>query len=197
MKGIFLLEYNYKKRNRYSTTWFRFLKYLLRYPYYLLQLSINLLQVKICEKKLSILEKKLINYKAIKIVFVMHHPSKCPSRPLIDRMIKDSRFDVSIVLCDLSHKDYFNDDNFCCPVYFLKCSRRGVTNEGKQLELNQIADVCVLDNIYDSRGFFLVTNLVRNNVLPVLVNYTYFRCYYETNFIIKHWRSNCYWKIFF
>ena len=112
MKGIFFLEYNYKKRNRYSTTWFRFLKYLLRYPYYLLQLSINLLQVKICEKKLSILEKKLINYKAIKIVFVMHHPSKCPSRPLIDRMIKDSRFDVSIVLCDLSHKDYFNDDNF-------------------------------------------------------------------------------------
>lgn len=154
------------------------------------------------EKRERKIAKRMRRGDRPKILFLVGMPSMFPARPLMERMLEDGRFAVSVLIIpdlrfglakameiQLSTIEEFKS----CPVS-VKIAPLG--EEDDEICLEELADVVFLPTPYDiSHPKYNLRRLADVGILPAIVNYGFFRSKYDRN-LISNLRYGLYWKVF-
>lgn len=145
---------------------------------------------------------KLKRKKKLRVAFLVGMTSMFPARSIMDRMLKDDRFSVSIVLIPdlrfgVNRAIAIQEDSQSeLKEYRDKIIVVPVNLEKDFLALSHIADIVVSSLPYDiSHRKYDLRVLVESGLLPVIVNYGFYRSIYDRK-LISDMRYGLYWKIF-
>ena len=178
-------------------------------------LGIKILSYKRKKKKVSAvaLEKIQSNYKAIeaklrqkeiiKVAFLVGLPSMFPAKPLMEKMLSDPKFHVSIIIIpdfrfgDKRAKDTLEQcqqelSKFKDHLYIVPFNKKE-----DDIDLKSLADIIFLPFCYDvSHPKYNLMNIIKNGILPALVNYATYNTIYDRYTLISSERFGLFWKIF-
>ena len=146
-------------------------------------------------------ERKIKNKAKINVAFLVTLPSMFPARPVMERMIKSAKYNVSIMLIpdfrfgierakEIQEKGYKELNDFQEHIRIVPISRVGFYN------IERYADIVFPSTPYDiSHPEFDLLNIAESGILPAMVNYGFFRSYYDRK-LISDRRYALYWKVF-
>jgi hypothetical protein len=186
--GVKIFSYRNKKKNVY---------------YCLSQKDIEAIQsnYKVIEEKLK---NKIKNGQKINVVFGIGIPSMFPAKMIMQEMSKDKNFNVTlIVIPDFrfgmdhchenlkkSYQEYFKTFNG-------NILMSSANPEEDTINLKEIADIIFLPLPYDvSHSKYNLLNIIKNEILPVFINYSNYNTKYDRNQLIASPVFSLFWKVF-
>ncbi|MBQ8887729.1 MAG: hypothetical protein IJY61_08520 [Candidatus Gastranaerophilales bacterium] len=137
----------------------------------------------------------------IKVAFLVPLASMFSAKALFERMLKNDNFEVSLVVIPdmrFPQKTQENLDKTGQELIQYKNIMNivPITEKADRLVLKDIADIVVCSLPYDvSHEQYKLENIIKNGMLPVLVNYGFYRSKYDRD-LIGNDRCSLYWKVF-
>lgn len=150
------------------------------------------------------LENKLKSKTKIKVAFLITSLSMFSAENIMKKMIKDSLFDVKIILAPEVRfgKDYaLNIQNKAKEELkeYAKYLIVAPINEAEDnIDVSKYADLIFYSlpyNDFSSKKYNLC-NMIQNGVLPVFINYSFYNAIYDREDIISSKNISMFWKIF-
>ncbi len=167
--------------------------------------ELNMKKVWNCQQRFRTVERrireKVRKGKTVNVVFLVGIPSMFSARPLMEKMVKDSRFEVAVaVIPDLR----FGKERAQNIQEQALQALDGVPNvfvvpieeNDDRFNLLKSADIVFPATPYDiSHVKYNLLNMAASGCLPAMVNYGFFRSVYD-RWLISNLRYGLYWKVF-
>ena len=137
----------------------------------------------------------------IKVAFLVPLASMFSAKALFEKMIKEDNFEVSLVVIPDMRFPEKTKQNLDKTVEELSQYKNimhivPIIEKEDKTKLKDIADIVVCSLPYDvSHEQYKLENIIKNGMLPILVNYGFYRSLYDRE-LIGNDRCSLYWKIF-
>ena len=154
------------------------------------------------QRQYASIEKKLSGQQRLKVAFLVGLPSMFPAKPIMDRMLKDPYFDVTLVIIpDFRFGEKFCRDTLvrCYEEFKGQYAEHIVVSpyEDDKTNLKKIADVVFLPVPYAvSHEKFFIRNIIKQGILPAYVNYSFYNAVFDRIRLISSQEFGLFWKIF-
>ena len=139
--------------------------------------------------------------KKIKVAFLVPLASMFSAKALFEKMLKNDNFEVSLVVIPDMRFPEKTKQNLDKTVEELSQYKNimhivPISEKEDKTQLKNIADIVVCSLPYDvSHEQYKLENIIKNGMLPALVNYGFYRSLYDRE-LIGNDRCSLYWKIF-
>lgn len=169
--------------------------------------NISLKQIKNIQsqyKKIeNLLKLKVKNNKQIKVAFLVGLSHMFPAKSLMENMIKSNIFKVSIIIIPdlrfgtneamqiqnqtILELQKYKDITIIAPII----------EKEDNIILKNYADIVVPSLPYDiSHKKYDLLSIIKNDILPIIINYGFFRSLYDRNNLISKPIYSLFWKVF-
>ncbi len=153
------------------------------------------------------LRNKVRRGEKIKVAFMVSLSTMFPARPLFEYLYENRIFDLTLLVVPDYRFDAHDQlenarknmqktiDEFSEYKSVMVVSP--LERETDTINLKDLADIIFPSVPYDVSHFkYKLTNLAYQGVLPAIVNYGFYRSYYDREYLIASHRSSMYWRIF-
>lgn len=153
------------------------------------------------QKKYTEIAKKLKGKSKIKVAFLVGLSSMFSARALFERMLKNDKFDVSLIIFpDLRFIEQAKENQQTAieelSQYKDIMHIVPINEKDDNIDIKSLADIVVFSLPYDlTHVKYDVKNLIKIGILPVLVNYAFYRSSYDRGLIANEMCS-LFWKIY-